>query len=121
MIDLRLERADWLLTLDGDRRILTDGAVDVEGGRIAAVGKTGEVRRRGPAARVIDSYMSVPPRSFAPVCRHSAAPFGPILTHDVWILRITGCRRQQGRLLFHPALQLRNSRFTANTGTDKCL
>ncbi len=55
MIDLRLERADWLLTLDGERRILTDGAVDVEGGRIAAVGKTGEVRRRGPAARVIDA------------------------------------------------------------------
>jgi 5-methylthioadenosine/S-adenosylhomocysteine deaminase len=53
--DLRIEQADWLLTLDAERRIFTDGAVDVEGGRIAAVAKTDEIRRRGPAKRVISA------------------------------------------------------------------
>ncbi len=55
MTDLRIEEAEWLLTLDGERRIITDGAVDIEGGRIAAVGKTAEVRRRGPAARIFSA------------------------------------------------------------------
>lgn len=36
MAELRIEHVDWLLTLDRERRIVTDGAVDVERGRIAA-------------------------------------------------------------------------------------
>ncbi len=55
MIDLRIEEADWLLTLDKRRRILSDGAIDVEAGRIAALGKTADLRARGGAARVISA------------------------------------------------------------------
>ncbi|MGH7907822.1 MAG: amidohydrolase family protein [Candidatus Binataceae bacterium] len=55
MIDLRIEEADWLLTLDPQRRIITGGAIDAENGKIAAVGKSAELRARGPAARVISA------------------------------------------------------------------
>ena len=44
-----------------------------------------------PAARVIDSFIRVPPRSLAPAFRQNAAPCGPIFTHDVWILAMYGC------------------------------
>ncbi len=53
MIDLRIEEADWLLTVDGRRRIIRDSAIDVEAGLIAAVGKSAEIRARGPAANTI--------------------------------------------------------------------
>ncbi|MBI4636836.1 MAG: amidohydrolase [Candidatus Rokubacteria bacterium] len=52
--DLRIDHAEWLLTLDRARRIVRDGAVAVGGGRIVAVGKTAEVAAAHPAARVID-------------------------------------------------------------------
>jgi 5-methylthioadenosine/S-adenosylhomocysteine deaminase len=55
MIDLRIEQADWLLTVDNHRRIIRDAAVDIEAGRIAAVGKTAEIRTRGPALNTIDA------------------------------------------------------------------
>lgn len=55
MADLRVDGADWLLTLDGERRILRDGAVAVAGGRIVAVGRTAEVAAAHPAPRVISA------------------------------------------------------------------
>src|SRR5574341_863667 len=55
MADLRVDGTDWLLPLDRDRRIITDGAVAITGGRIEAVGKTAEVARAHPAARVISA------------------------------------------------------------------
>src|SRR3989338_4848130 len=55
MADLRVDGADWLLTVDRDRRILRDGAVAVTDGRIVAVGKTAEVAAQHPAARVISA------------------------------------------------------------------
>src|SRR3990170_258188 len=55
MADLRVDGADWLLTVDRDRRILRDGAVAVADGRIVAVGKTAEVAAQHPAPRVISA------------------------------------------------------------------
>src|SRR3990170_5142857 len=55
MADLRVDGADWLLTVDRDRRILRDGAVAVADGRIVAVGKTAAVAARPPARRVISA------------------------------------------------------------------
>jgi len=85
--DLRIEQADWLLTLDAERRIFTDGAVDVEGGRIAAVGKTDEIRRRGPGAkRVISARGKLSPRWFdsnGAASRASRGPAASIVTHAV--------------------------------------
>src|SRR3990172_3661244 len=55
MADLRIDNADWLLTLDRDRRILRDGAVAVADGRVIAVGKTDDVAPAHPAPRVISA------------------------------------------------------------------
>ncbi len=43
-----------LVTMDGARRIILDGAIAVQGGRIAAVGKSAELERAFVAREVID-------------------------------------------------------------------
>ncbi len=55
MANLLIRNADWLVTMDGERRLITDGAVAVEGDRIAAVGKTSDVERRFSGDAVIDA------------------------------------------------------------------
>jgi len=50
MADLRIDHADWLLTLDRDRRILTDGAV-----AIAIAGDRWKSRPIEPRRRSRDS------------------------------------------------------------------
>ena len=47
-----------------------------------------------PAARVMDSFISVPPRSLAPASSSSAAPSGPIFTHEAWMLGIERMQRE---------------------------
>src|ERR1700754_2781403 len=44
-----------VVTLDASRRVIEDGAVAVEGGRIVAVGKRGDITRRYTAGEVIDA------------------------------------------------------------------
>ncbi len=56
MTDIFLKNADWLVTVDPQRRILTDGALAIQGDRIVAVGKTQELEPQHSAAhRVIDA------------------------------------------------------------------
>ena len=50
---LKIDRARYVLTLDGQRRIIQDGAILVEGGRIARVGKAAELQGVR-ADRIID-------------------------------------------------------------------
>jgi cytosine/adenosine deaminase-related metal-dependent hydrolase len=52
MTDLLLTHGT-VVTMDGERRILEDGAIAIEGGRVAAVGPT-EQLAGAPAARTID-------------------------------------------------------------------
>jgi 5-methylthioadenosine/S-adenosylhomocysteine deaminase len=54
-VDLRVDGADWLITVDAGRRIIRDGAVAIAGGRVVAVGKTAEVAAAHPAARVLSA------------------------------------------------------------------
>lgn len=61
MVDI-LIRGGVVYTMDGSRRIIGDGAVAVEGGRIVDVGPTRELDERYLAGRVIDaSDMAVLP------------------------------------------------------------
>lgn len=50
----RVLRAEWVLTVDGDDRVLHDGAVALAGERIAAVGDAAEVLAAHPTAEVVD-------------------------------------------------------------------
>ena len=51
---LKIEHARYVVTLDGDRRIVADGSILVEGQRISRVGKAGELRDV-TAERTIDA------------------------------------------------------------------
>ena len=56
MIDLLVRNADWLITMDPERRMVRDGAVAVDGGEIKAVGRTADLEAAGyrEAVRTID-------------------------------------------------------------------
>lgn len=58
-VDLILHNADWLITLDKERRIFRDGALAIQGENIVAVGKTEEVLSGYRAARMISAERSV--------------------------------------------------------------
>ena len=51
-LTLKIENADYALTLDDDRRILTDAAIVIADGAITAIGKTDELANV-PADEVI--------------------------------------------------------------------
>src|SRR6267143_3445314 len=51
---LRIDNARFLLTLDGERRIVAGGSIVIENGRIRRVGKAAELAA-APADRVIDA------------------------------------------------------------------
>jgi 5-methylthioadenosine/S-adenosylhomocysteine deaminase len=53
-VDILIEHGT-LLTLDRERRILTDGAIAIQADRIVAVGKTPDVKRQYSADKVIDA------------------------------------------------------------------
>jgi 5-methylthioadenosine/S-adenosylhomocysteine deaminase len=56
MADIFLRNADWLITVDPERRILTDGALAIQDGRIVGIGKTKDLEPQfGSARRIIDA------------------------------------------------------------------
>ncbi len=52
---LLVAHADWLVTMDGERRIISDGAVAIEGDRIIEVGKTADIASRFRPEKTIDA------------------------------------------------------------------
>ena len=48
---LKIEHARYVVTLDGERRIIQDGSILVEGPRISRVGKAAELADARPTAR----------------------------------------------------------------------
>ena len=53
MADIFLRNADWMVTVDPQRRIITDGALAIEGGKIVAVGKTRDLEPLYSSSRQI--------------------------------------------------------------------
>ncbi|MEW6222173.1 MAG: amidohydrolase [Candidatus Hadarchaeota archaeon] len=53
MVDILLTNGT-IVTMNGRREIVKDGAVAIDGGRVTAVGKTGEIKKRHTADVVID-------------------------------------------------------------------
>ena len=53
MADIFIRNVDWLVTVDGDRRIFTDGALVIQGDRIIAVGKTYDLEAEHASSRHI--------------------------------------------------------------------
>ena len=52
-LSLKIDHARYILTVDRQRRIIQDGAILIEGGRISRVGKSAELAD-ARADRVID-------------------------------------------------------------------
>jgi 5-methylthioadenosine/S-adenosylhomocysteine deaminase len=50
-----IQHADYVVTVDAERRIIEDGAIAVAGDKIVEVGKTDAVVARYPGARTIDA------------------------------------------------------------------
>jgi 5-methylthioadenosine/S-adenosylhomocysteine deaminase len=70
---LKIEHAAYVLTLDPKRRVIRDGAILVEGGRIAYVGKTAELAHMS-ADRVIDAAHMVVTPGLINAHHHISAP-----------------------------------------------
>ncbi|GGC77621.1 amidohydrolase family protein [Chelatococcus reniformis] len=54
-IDLLIRNAEWLVTLDEERRIIRDGAVAIDGAEIVAVGKSDEIAGSYHPRKIIDA------------------------------------------------------------------
>ena len=62
-VDILIEHGT-LLTLNGERQIITDGAVAIRKDRIAAVGKTADLRQKFKGKKTIDaSLRTISPRA----------------------------------------------------------
>jgi len=93
MIDLLITNADYLVTVDKQRRILTDGAVAIRKDRIAAIGKTSAIRRRFPEARKVISarkklVMPGMVESHIHHTQHLARGLGDNLNIRQWLLQL---------------------------------
>ena len=71
-VDLLITGIDWLITVDRERRIIRDGALAVAGGKIVAVGKSGEIGKTFTSARVIDGRRTVATPGFVDCHLHSS-------------------------------------------------
>ena len=54
MSTILIKNADWLVTMDAERRIITDGALLIENDRVVKVGKISAMKRT-KADKVIDA------------------------------------------------------------------
>ncbi len=56
MTDIFIRDADWMITVDAQRRIITSGAIAIRDGQIVAIGKTQDLEpQHASARRVIDA------------------------------------------------------------------
>ena len=71
-VDLIVANIDWLITVDAGRRIIRDAAIAVDGGKIAAVGKTAEIAKLHGGRKSIDGRGTVATPGFVDCHLHSS-------------------------------------------------
>src|SRR6266566_1873835 len=58
-VDLVIAHIGWLITMDVSRRVIRDGAVAVDGGKIIAVGKSADITARYAGKSSVDGRNTV--------------------------------------------------------------
>jgi 5-methylthioadenosine/S-adenosylhomocysteine deaminase len=71
-VDLVIANISWLITVDARRRVIRDGAIAVDGGRIVAVGKSATVAQEYEGRRRIDGRDTVATPGFVDCHLHSS-------------------------------------------------
>jgi 5-methylthioadenosine/S-adenosylhomocysteine deaminase len=71
-IDLIIADIAWLITMDPGRRIVRDAAVAVDGGKVVAVGKSGDITARYAAKSSVDGRNTVATPGFVDCHLHSS-------------------------------------------------
>ncbi len=70
--DLLVSGIDWLITVDGGRRIVRDAALAIADGKFAAIGKTAEIESEWAAAERLDAAGMVATPGFVDAHLHSS-------------------------------------------------
>ena len=71
-VDLVIADIDWLITVDSGRRIIRDAAIAVQGGRIAAVGKSADISRAYSGKKTVRGRNTVATPGFVDCHLHSS-------------------------------------------------
>lgn len=71
-VDLIVANIDWLITVDSGRRIIRDAAIAVDGGKVVAVGKTGEIEKSHTGRTTRDGRGTVATPGFVDCHLHSS-------------------------------------------------
>lgn len=82
-VDLLVHSADWLITLDDQRRVYRDGAVAIQGDEILEVGKSGELRSKYQAKKEVSSENTVVVPGLIDAHLHSSFQMSRGLADDV--------------------------------------
>ncbi|MBI4321847.1 MAG: amidohydrolase [Chloroflexi bacterium] len=85
MADILIKNA-IVITMDGERRILRDGAIRIEGNRIVEIGSTGDLERKHAANKVIDGARKVVMPGLVNAHTHLCYAFGRTLGYDNYLL-----------------------------------
>src|SRR6476661_3704184 len=71
-VDLVIADIDWLITVDSGRRIIRDAAIAVQGGKIAAVGKSVEIAKGYTGKKTVSGRNAVATPGFVDCHLHSS-------------------------------------------------
>src|SRR5260370_6193789 len=71
-VDLIIADIPWLITMDPGRRVIRDAAVAVDGGKVVAVGKSGDIKARYTGRRSVDGRDTVATPGFVDCHLHSS-------------------------------------------------
>ena len=71
-VDLIIAHIDWLITVDSGRRIIRDAAIAVQGGKIAAVGKSAEIAKGYTGKKTVSGRHTVATPGYVDCHLHSS-------------------------------------------------